>query len=135
MELLPFEIGHWCIVKGCFLHYTKYEILTNWQNLCLAIVDFSRSQAHPNVHLLLTANSDIGFKSSKWSVYSNRTHFSELNGLTQTLAILSEMSSMFRITRFFFIFKNSKMFSKKLETVASSTPVDERADDFQENHS
>ena len=48
----------------------------------------------------------------------------------------SGILNIFRIAVFFFFFKNTRKFSKKkLRTILISKPVDERPDNFQENHS
>ena len=47
----------------------------------------------------------------------------------------SETFNIFRITVFFFLFKNSRKFStKNLKTILISIPVDERSNNFTENH-
>ena len=59
-----------------------------------------------------------------------------LNYFTVNLPLdASEMFNIFRITVFFFFFKNSRKFQKKLKTLVNSKPLDKRANNFLENHS
>ena len=47
----------------------------------------------------------------------------------------SEIFNIFRITVFLFFLRIQKNFRKKLKTIVISKPVDERSNNFQENHS
>ena len=59
-----------------------------------------------------------------------------MGSIGRYISIYLYIFNIFRITVFFFFFKNSRKFSKKkLKTIVISKPVDERSNNFQENHS
>ena len=58
-----------------------------------------------------------------------------LNYFTVNLSLdFPKIFNIFRITVFFFFVKG-KYFRKKIKTIVISKPVDERSNNFQENHS